>query len=83
MNTHPTLDDINRNESYTKYYCANINEKTFNCSNELTYIIEGGFGFNYRYCNSCYRKWNKLNEKEQEASINKTFFKFKTYAFSS
>ena len=47
-------------DNYVEYYCANIVEKRFNCSNQLTYVKSGGFGRNYKYCSDCYEKWNKL-----------------------
>ena len=62
------LDDVDKSKDYQTYYCANIKENTFECSKQLTYKINGGFGTNYRYCSNCYKKWNLL---EQENKINK------------
>jgi len=54
------LKDVDPESNFEEYYCANIVEKTFECSNKLLYIKNGGFGCNYNYCSSCYSKWNKL-----------------------
>ena len=54
------LDDNIELDDYSEYYCANAVEKLFECNNILTYIKRGGFGLNYRYCASCYQKWDKL-----------------------
>ena len=36
--TFPTLDDIDKTD-YNEYYCANINEKLFECSNMFGLFI--------------------------------------------
>jgi hypothetical protein len=55
------LDHIDKeNDNYKEYYCANIEEKLFECDNKLIYVKGGGFGLNYRYCSACYNKWNNL-----------------------
>ena len=65
------LEDLDKELNFKQiYYCANIKEKTFICSTRLTYVKRGGFGMNYRYCNSCYDKWNKLEANEQ---VNKYY----------
>ena len=57
------LDDVSKLKIDGKmYYCANIVEKTFECSNSLFWSRGGGFGQNYRYCSSCYRKWNNITQ---------------------
>ena len=54
------LDDIDKiNDDFKEYYCANKVEKLYECDTKLVYVKKGGFGFNYRYCSSCYDKWNK------------------------
>ena len=53
------IDDVDININFDTYYCANVVEKTFECSNKLTYRKGGGFGANYRYCSNCYTKWHK------------------------
>ena len=61
------LDHIDKeNDNYKEYYCAYIVEKLFECENKLTYIKGGGFGLNYRYCASCYTKWNKLQNEPKK-----------------
>ena len=65
------LDHLDKSLEYDqKYYCANIIEGTFECSNQLTYVKGDRFGFNYRYCRSCYAKWNAL---EKEKQVNKYY----------
>ena len=42
------LDHLDKSLEYDqKYYCANIIEGTFECSNQLTYVKRDRFGFNY------------------------------------
>ena len=53
-----TLNDIKKDVVQCDYYCLNIYEKTFECQNQMKYIKYGGFGLNYKYCASCYTKWN-------------------------
>ena len=81
--TFPTLDDIDKN-TISEYYCANIHEKTFDCSNKLIYKPNGGFGLNYKYCSSCYRKWDELH-KNVKLKDRKKIIKneISYYAFSS
>lgn len=62
------LEDVKHQDRST-YYCANIVEKRYECSNKLIFSKHGGFGFNYRYCSSCYDKWNL----EQTELKNKCF----------
>ncbi len=31
------LEDIDKSQDFQHYYCANIKEKTFNCSQKLIY----------------------------------------------
>ena len=64
------LENIDGNSKLAEYYCANIKEKTFKCNKKLWYSKSGGFGMNYRYCSSCYAKWNAL---EKEKQINKYY----------
>ena len=47
---------LTRNNETAVYYCANILNKT--CSTKLLFIPKGGSGCNYRYCASCYKKWD-------------------------
>lgn len=69
--SYKLIDDVDESLNTDTYYCANIVEKLFECNNKLTYIKGGAFGFNYRYCASCYLKWDnkelrkkKLNERD-------------------
>jgi hypothetical protein len=65
VNEITLLDHIDmENDDYKEYYCANAVEKLFECNNILTYIKRGGFGLNYRYCASCYYKWNEMKRLE-------------------
>ena len=57
------LDEVDKNSSFEEYYCANIVEKLFECNNKLIYRKNGGYGLNYKYCSTCYSKWN--NEKQK------------------
>lgn len=66
MSKYILIDNVDRNRDLQQYYCANIVEKTFECSNILTYKKGGGYGLNYRYCSFCYDKWNK---QEDEARL--------------
>jgi hypothetical protein len=69
--SYKLLDNIDKeNENYVTYYCANVVEDLFNCSNQLTYIKNGGFGVNYRYCSACYQKWNDLKRQEEKLKQN-------------
>ena len=57
------LDDVNKMAMIDEYYCANVVEKTYECSTKLVYKKNGGFGMNYRYCKECYAKWDKDKQK--------------------
>jgi len=66
------LDDIDTmKDDYKIYYCANIKEKLFECNNQLIYIKGGGFGMNYRYCQSCYSKWNDLKKNNFKNNLKR------------
>ena len=72
------IDDINtETDNYKEYYCANIKEKTFECSNKLRFVKGGGFGMNYRYCSSCYNKWDEL---DKDKKVNKYYNSKAKYA---
>ena len=63
------LDDVDTTKMYDEYYCANVVEKLYKCEAKLTYVKNGGFGLNYKYCRSCYAKW--WADKEKEKNIKK------------
>jgi hypothetical protein len=63
--TFKTIDEVDLNNRFEDYYCANANEKLFKCEKQLFYQKGGGFGMNYKYCSSCYSKWNKLTKEQQ------------------
>ena len=67
-----TLDQINTKVE-SIYYCANIIENTFPCSTKLFYNKKGSFGCNYRYCSSCYKKWDNLKEEKKFQQSCDTF----------
>ncbi len=76
-NNFITLDQIDPNTDFAIYYCLNVKEKRYECSKQLTYRKNGGFGIGYPYCSSCYNKW--FEDKKKEKEINK---KLNTYLFS-
>jgi len=53
-------EDVNQEKMYDEYYCANIIEKLFECNQILMYKKGGGYGFNYRYCSKCYKRWEEM-----------------------
>lgn len=57
-------EHVNENNAFDDYYCANIVEKRFDCSNKLIYKKSGGYGRNYRYCSTCYDKWDELKREQ-------------------
>ena len=64
--SYKLLEDVEKSLIVDEYYCANSVEKLFgHCENTLTYAKNGGYGFNYRYCSSCYAKWNDKKLREQ------------------
>jgi len=65
MATFKTIDEVDLNNRFEDYYCANANEKLFKCENKLVYQKGGGFGMNYKYCSNCYAKWNNLTKEQK------------------
>ena len=66
MSSIKTIDDIPINcKITTEYYCANIIERRFECSQRMLFVYPKTFSMNYKYCANCYYKWNNLGKKEQ------------------
>jgi hypothetical protein len=61
MNSYPLFEDVLKCDIQGKaYYCANIVEKQFDCNNVIYYQKNRG---NYKYCLTCYDKWNRTEQK--------------------
>lgn len=69
MEKYCVLEDVKGKFEIAEYYCANAVEKRYECKTLLVYNVNGGFGMNYRYCNNCYRLWDRdkdLNLKNKK-----------------